>query len=70
MWPKDRVRKRKQSFHHCVRHLYTTGVKNNTCDKWIRKLWHIYTMKYYSAIEKNAFESVLKRWMKLLYRVK
>jgi len=26
---------------------------------------HIYTMKYYSAIKKNTFESVLMRWMKL-----
>ena len=26
---------------------------------------HIYTMKYYSAIKKNTFESVLVRWMKL-----
>ena len=34
-------------------------------DKWIRKLWHIYTMEYYSAIKKNSFESVLMRWMKL-----
>ena len=34
-------------------------------DKWIRKLWYIYTMKYYSAIKKNMFESVLMRWMKL-----
>ena len=34
-------------------------------DKWIRKLWYIYTMKYYPAIKKNAFESVLIRWMKL-----
>ena len=34
-------------------------------DKWIRKLWHIYTKKYYSAIKKNAFESVLMKWMKL-----
>ena len=33
--------------------------------KWIRKLWYIYTMEYYSAIKKNAFESVLVRWMKL-----
>ena len=30
-------------------------------DKWIRKLWYIYTMEYYSAIKKNAFESVLMR---------
>ena len=34
-------------------------------DKWIRKLWYIYTMGYYSAIKKDAFESVLMRWMKL-----
>ena len=33
--------------------------------EWIRKLWCIYTMEYYSAIKKNAFESVLMRWMKL-----
>ena len=34
-------------------------------DKWIRKLWYVYIMKYCSAIKKNAFESVLMRWMKL-----
>ena len=34
-------------------------------EEWIRKLWYIYTMEYYSAIKKNAFESVLMRWMKL-----
>ena len=36
-----------------------------SADEWIRKLWYIYTMKYYSAIKKNAFESVLMRWLKL-----
>ena len=34
-------------------------------DKWIRELWYIYAMEYYSAIKKNSFESVLMRWMKL-----
>ena len=34
-------------------------------DEWIRKLWYTYTMEYFSAIKKNAFESVLMRWMKL-----
>ena len=34
-------------------------------DEWVRKLWYINTMEYYSAIKMNAFESVLMRWMKL-----
>ena len=33
--------------------------------EWIRKLWYIYTMEYYSAIKKDTFESVLMRRMKL-----
>ena len=36
-----------------------------SADEWIRKLWYIYTVEYYSAIKKNTFESVLMRWMKL-----
>ena len=35
-----------------------------SADEWIRKLWYIYTMEYYSAIKKNTFGSVLMRWMK------
>ena len=34
-------------------------------DEWIRKLWYIYTMKCYSAIKRNTFESVLMRQTKL-----
>ena len=34
-------------------------------DEWIKKLWDIYTMEYYSAIKRNTFESVLIRWMNL-----
>ena len=43
-----------------------------SADEWIRKLWYIYTMEYYSAIKNNTFESVLMRWMdwSRLYRVK
>ena len=37
----------------------------SSADEWIRKLWYIYTMEYPSAIEKNTFESVLMRWVKL-----
>ena len=31
----------------------------------IKKLWYIYTTEYYSVIKRNAFESVLMRWMNL-----
>ena len=34
-------------------------------DEWIKKMWSIYTMEYYSAIKRNTFESVLVRWMNL-----
>ena len=33
-------------------------------DEWIKK-WYVYTMEYYSAIKRNASESVLMRWMNL-----
>ena len=36
-----------------------------SADEWIRKLWYLYTMEFYSAIKKNAFESLLMRWVKL-----
>ena len=36
-----------------------------SADEWIRKLWYICTMEYYSAIKNNTFESVLMRRMKL-----
>ena len=34
-------------------------------DEWIKKLWYIYAMEYYSVIKRNVFESVLMRWMNL-----
>ena len=34
-------------------------------EEWIRKLWYIYTMEYYSAIKRNTFASVLISWVKL-----
>ena len=34
-------------------------------DDWIKKLWYIFTIEYYLAIKRNAFESVLMRWMNL-----
>ena len=34
-------------------------------DKWIKKLWYIYTMECYAAVKRNAFESIQMRWMNL-----
>ena len=34
-------------------------------DEWVKKLWYICTMEYYSAIKRSAFESVLLMWMNL-----
>ena len=36
-----------------------------SAEEWVRKLWYIYRMEYYSDIKKNTFESVLMRWMQL-----
>ena len=34
-------------------------------DKWIKKMWPIYTMEYYSAIKRNEIELFVVRWMDL-----
>ena len=36
-----------------------------SADDWIKKLGYIYTMEYYSATQRNTFESVLMRWMNI-----
>ena len=34
-------------------------------DRWIKKMWYIHTMEYYSAIKRNKTESFLETWMDL-----
>ena len=34
-------------------------------DEWIKKMWHTYTMEYYSAIKRNETELFVVRWMDL-----
>ena len=34
-------------------------------DEWIKKMWHIYTMEYYSAIKRKEIELFVLRWMHL-----
>ena len=34
-------------------------------DEWIKKMWYIYTMEYYSAIKKNKIMAFEATWMEL-----
>ena len=34
-------------------------------DEWIKKMWYIYTIEYYSAIKRNEIGSFLETWMDL-----
>ena len=54
----------------CIATLFTRARtwKQPRClstDEWIKKLWYIYAMEYYSVIKRNTAESVLMRWMNL-----
>ena len=35
-------------------------------DEWIKKMWHMYTMEYYSAIKRNEIGSFVEMWMDLV----
>ena len=34
-------------------------------DEWIKKMWYIYTVKYYSAIKNNKIMPFAETWMEL-----
>ena len=34
-------------------------------EEWIKKMWYIYTMEYYSAIKRNEMDVFVMRWMEL-----
>ena len=39
--------------------------KCSLTDAWIKKMWYIYTMEYYSAIKRNETELFVEMWMDL-----
>ena len=40
-------------------------LKRPQTDAWIKKMWYIYTMEYYSAIKKNEIPVYFATWMDL-----
>jgi hypothetical protein len=36
-----------------------------TTDKWIKKMWNLYTMEFYSVMKKNEILSFASKWMEL-----
>jgi hypothetical protein len=34
-------------------------------DEWIKKMWYLYTVEYYSAMKKNEILSFVGKWMEL-----
>ena len=49
----------------CTRARTWKQPRRPSTDEWIKKLWYIYTMDYYSTTKRGEFESGLVRWMKL-----
>jgi hypothetical protein len=37
----------------------------STTDEWIKKIWYLYTMDFYSAMKKNEILSFASKWMEL-----
>jgi hypothetical protein len=35
-----------------------------TTDEWIKKMWYLYTMEYFSVIKKNEILLFAGKWMK------
>ena len=41
------------------------ATKSPSTDEWIKKMWHTYTMEYYSAIKRNDIVPFAATWMDL-----
>jgi hypothetical protein len=59
---------------HLHTHVYCSTIHNSklwkqlrcpTSDEWIKKMWYLYTMEFYSAMKKNEILSLASKWMEL-----
>jgi hypothetical protein len=71
MYPKecDSVYSRGTPMFIAVRFMMAKSWKQPRCytaDKWVKKMWYLYTMEFYSAIKKNEILSFLNKWMELV----
>jgi hypothetical protein len=51
------------SYHHPVQ--YIDSQMHYTTDEWIKKMWYLYRMEFYSVMKKNEILSFAGKWMEL-----
>ena len=61
------VRKERRDFPCLVVKNQPSQPRCPLTDEWIKKIWYIYTMKYYSAIKRNETGPFVVMWMVLEY---
>ena len=67
-YPEQTIIQKESSTKMFIAALFTIAstwkqLKCPSTDEWIKKMWHIYTMEYYSAIKRNETELFVVRWM-------
>ena len=63
-WGNQNLKRHMNPIFHCSTNLqWLEHGSSLDVHRQMKKLWYIYTMKYYLAIKRNTFESVLMRWM-------
>jgi hypothetical protein len=51
--------------HYSQQPSYGNSQECPTTDKWMKKMWYLYTMEFYSAMKKNEILSFAGKWMEL-----